>query len=442
MSNQTGLLHRVGLWPALTVRGWGFLAASIALFIAAPMLGQREIAFAASAALALPLLSLLLVSTRHPKLSAVRRFSPETASAGTDCEVGLSIQNWGIAPSPAANWHDEAAAPLHRSAPALLPALPAFRSLETDTPGVTTMRYTIESPQRGQHSIGPLWVRIGDPFGLATRRLSVGGSDTLTVTPAVELLSRSSFRLPSGDGQAMQSRRPAASGEQDVIARKYQTGDSIRRVHWPATARHSELMVRQDDQHTDHEAVVVLDSRRESFTRKVRPRPGEAESDAFEWAVSMAVSIGLHLLHEGYRTALIESHQSSSSRSGDRSASSADELLARGALARLAASHSPLSVRDIVADAGRTSGELAPLFAVLGNLDAESVDALARAATASSSARAFVVHEAQSSGSVSAPDWALALRDDLARAGWAVRLVTPDEPISSAWDLDAAGSAP
>jgi uncharacterized protein (DUF58 family) len=438
MSVYSSVVERVGRWPSLTVRGYGFLAASIALFVVAPVLGQREIAFAASAALALPLLSLLLVSVRHPKLTVVRRFSPETASAGTDCEVALSVQNWGMAPTPAANWFDEAAAPLKRSALASFPSLPAFRSLETDTPRVSTVRYLIESPRRGQHKVGPLWVRFSDPFGLATRRLSVGGTDTLTVTPGVQTLARGSFRLPSGDGQAMQSRRPAASGEQDVIARKYQTGDSIRRVHWPATARHSELMVRQDDQHTDHEAVVVLDSRRESYPHAPTRRGAGLESAEFEWAVSMAVSIGLHLMHEGYRTTLVDPQAESAQASGAQSTSSPAELLQRGATARLGSAHAPLSVRDVVADAGRVSGELPPLFAVLGDIDEESADALCRSASSSAAALAFIVHGTSTAAPDSAPVWASALRDTLVRAGWTVRLVSSDEAPSVAWESDTA----
>jgi uncharacterized protein (DUF58 family) len=439
MSVRSSLLGHVSRWPSLTVRGFGFLAASIALFVLAPVLGQREVAFAASAALALPLLSILLVSVRHPKLTVVRRFSPETASAGTNCEVTLSIQNWGMASTPAANWFDEETAPLRRSPASTLPSLPAFRALETDTPQASTVRYLIESPPRGLHSVGPVWVRFGDPFGLATRRLSVGGTDTITVTPEVETLARGFFRLPNGDGQAMQSRRPAASGEQDVIARKYQTGDSIRRVHWPATARRSELMVRQDDQHTEHQAVIVLDSRRESYLHPSTRRSGEIESAEFEWAVSMAVSIGLHLLNEGYRTVLVESQAPAVHASGRHSPSSPTELLERGARARLGSGHPPLAVRDIVADAGRGSGELAPLFAVLGDIDDESIDALCRSASTSSAALAFVVHEASTAAPYSAPVWAEALRDQLARAGWRVRLVSSDEAPSTAWESDAVG---
>ncbi|MBF4634244.1 DUF58 domain-containing protein [Agreia pratensis] len=424
--------------PTLTLRGWGFLAASVVLFVLAPILGQREIAFAASASLTLPLLSFALVAARRPKLTVVRRFSPETASAGTDCEVILSIQNWGFAPTPAALWHDDAVAPLKRSSVATLPALPSFRALETDRPRVTTVRYLIESPRRGVHSVGPFWVRFGDPFGLATRRFSVGATDSITVTPEVETLSRGSFRLPSGDGQAMQSRRPSASGEQDVIARKYQTGDSIRRVHWPATARHSELMVRQDDQHSDHEAVVVLDNRLDSFVHIRRGRSDKAQSDTFEWAVSMAVSIGLHLLHEGYRTVFVESHDPAPPHSNERASDGPDELLLRGAHARLGPEHPPLAVSDIVADAGRVSGELPPLFAVLGDIDHQSLDALTRAASASSSALAFVVHDAPKVSAESAPEWAQQLCERLTQSGWTTRLVSPMDTPSSVWEPDTA----
>jgi uncharacterized protein (DUF58 family) len=418
-------------WPRPTARGAGFFVVAIALFIAAPALGQRSLVFAACLALALPFLALLLVAVRRPKLSVVRRFTPETASVGTDCDVVLSVQNWAATPTPAAAWYDDAARPLRPSEMGALPSLPSFRSLETDAPRVRNLHYVLETPRRGLHSVGPFVIRISDPFGLAVRDIRLGEPNALIVTPGTAVLSRGTFRLPSGDGQSLQTRRPAGAGEQDVIARKYQTGDSMRRVHWPATARHSELMVRQDDQHNDHEAVVVLDSRRASFTAMNERRANVAVSEQFEWAVSMAVSIGLHLFDEGYRTRLVQCGGFPEEADDDGSVMGAAQLLLRGAAISLSDDVAPLELRDIVRDSGKVSGEMPPLFAVLADSDSHDLLALARAASLASSALAFIVLPA---AETTTPSWADALRTELQNAGWAVRIASARESQADVWD--------
>jgi uncharacterized protein (DUF58 family) len=418
-------------WPRPTARGAGFLIVAVMLFIAAPALGQRALVFGASLCLALPLLALLLVAVRRPKLSVVRRFTPETASVGTDCDVVLSVQNWAATPTPAAAWYDDAARPLRPSDLGALPSLPSFRSLETDAPRIRTLRYVLDTPRRGRHSVGPFVLRISDPFGLAVRDIRVGEPNPLVVTPATSVLSRGTFRLPGGDGQSLQSRRHAGSGEQDVIARKYQTGDSMRRVHWPATARYSELMVRQDDQRNDHEAVVVLDSRRSSFAATPESRGGEAVSEQFEWAVSMAVSIGLHLLEEGYRTRLVQSAGPTMAAEDGGLIVGTTQVLMRGAALGLSDDVARLDVRDVVPDSGMVSGELPPLFAVLAHSDAGDLLALARAASLASSALAFIVLPATET---TTPSWAGGVRSELERAGWAVRIASVHENHADVWE--------
>ena len=42
--------------------------------------------------------------------------------------------------------------------------------------------------------------------------------------------------------------------------REYRDGDDLRRIHWPATARTGDLMVRQEDRPAKRRAVVLLDS--------------------------------------------------------------------------------------------------------------------------------------------------------------------------------------
>ena len=69
-------------------------------------------------------------------------------------------------------------------------------------------------------------------------------------------------------------------GEDFYALRPYVVGDDLRRVHWPSTARHDELMVRQDELPWQGRATVLLDVRRGAHT-----------PDSLEQSISAAASI-------------------------------------------------------------------------------------------------------------------------------------------------------
>jgi uncharacterized protein (DUF58 family) len=69
-------------------------------------------------------------------------------------------------------------------------------------------------------------------------------------------------------------------------------------VHWKSTARYGELMVRREEQPLKAHAAVLLD------TRAIAHR-GSGPGSSFEWAVSCAASVGVHLIERGYRTRLV-----------------------------------------------------------------------------------------------------------------------------------------
>ena len=158
--------------------------------------------------------------------------------------------------------------------------------------GVRELSYPVRSDLRGRFTIGPLQVRIADPFGLVELARSFPSTTTLVVTPQVMPLPPA--RLT---GELVgRRRRPApgsaAAGEDDVVARAYRDGDELRRVHWRSTARYGELMVRREEQRWRNRATVLLDTRRDAHRG-----PGRVPS--FEFAVSAAASIGVHLAREG-----------------------------------------------------------------------------------------------------------------------------------------------
>ena len=136
--------------------------------------------------------------------------------------------------------------------------------------------------------------------GPGGRRVRAGRAHPLVRRPRARWWSprRSSrCRRPAGRELARRGRRRGPGprtppGEDDVIPRPYRDGDELRRVHWRSTARHGELMVRREEQRWRNRAVLLLDTR-------ARAHSGPGAGSSFEFAVSAAASIGVHLARGG-----------------------------------------------------------------------------------------------------------------------------------------------
>jgi uncharacterized protein (DUF58 family) len=88
--------------------------------------------------------------------------------------------------------------------------------------------------------------------------------------------------------------------------RLYQAGDDSRKIHWPTTARTSQLTVRETEAEDQRRAIVHL------------PTVAPVSHDAlFEQAVSLTASIIQHLAHCGYILKLIVGSSRSSFGQGD-----------------------------------------------------------------------------------------------------------------------------
>lgn len=103
-----------------------------------------------------------------------------------------------------------------------------------------TRRYRFRAMGRGIWSLGPVYLRTSDPFGFLDNEREVmrqGGQNTLIVLPLVVPLER--FGLPASHpfGDIQVRRRLVEDNSQIIGVRDYQPDDSIRRVHWKATAR-------------------------------------------------------------------------------------------------------------------------------------------------------------------------------------------------------------
>jgi hypothetical protein len=140
--------------------------------------------------------------------------------------------------------------------------------------------------------------------------LAVGEADRLVVVPDVVELPPGGPTLADGEGTAQLVQRRITGNDDDLTTREYRPGDALRRVHWRASARHGELMVRQEEHRSHPDARIIVDTRQSGYPDAV-PDPGDswspsAHSEAFEWVVRMTASLGSHLESSGFRVLIEE----------------------------------------------------------------------------------------------------------------------------------------
>ncbi|MFJ6280512.1 DUF58 domain-containing protein [Arthrobacter subterraneus] len=284
----------------LTLRGWGLAAAGILSLLGAQFLGRRDLLYLGILLVLLPLVSVLVLRLVKPRFTVHRTFAPQSMETGSTTTVTLSVAS----DSPLGGSVVMRELLPHRFGDAPEFHFPAAHPTPS---GVSLYEYRLRSTARGVYDVGPVTAGFTDPFGLGISRHTLGGTDRLVVTPSPLNLPSSPLTGVRGtEGHAV-ARRNANPSDDDVMTREYRHGDPMRRVHWAATARHNELMVRQEESVTMPEATLILDQRQTSYGSGFLSAFGNPDDDGgmlssptFEWAVVGAVSIAAHLLERNY----------------------------------------------------------------------------------------------------------------------------------------------
>jgi len=124
---------------------------------------------------------------------------------------------------------------------------------------VRSWRISTYLAKRGVYRSGIVKLVSQDPFGLFRLRRDFIDPHPYIVFPAVEALPDLDARfagLPS-DSRATKHWEQITTDVSSI--RSYVEGDSMRRIHWPYTARMNELMVKEFDRGLSAEAWVLLD---------------------------------------------------------------------------------------------------------------------------------------------------------------------------------------
>ena len=149
----------------------------------------------------------------------------------------------------------------------------------------------VVSPQRigrGVYQLGPSVLVSGDVFGWHPAQRSESARQRVVVYPRIVPIAQ--LGLPARSPfPSLPTPIPLFEDPNRLIGvRAYQTGDSARRIHWPASAHGGELLVRKLQPAWGRDTVVLLDTGRDSL--------GGLRQGTLELSVTAAASILYHVV--------------------------------------------------------------------------------------------------------------------------------------------------
>jgi uncharacterized protein (DUF58 family) len=158
--------------------------------------------------------------------------------------------------------------------------------------------YTLYAKRRGYYTVGPLTLTTGDLFGFVEATWQEQLPVHVTVYP--EVLPLHKFGLPSRSPFGTLAARQRIFEDPNRMAgvRAYASGDSMRRIHWKASAHEDALLVKKFQPAIALNVTIVLDLNRAAY-------PPNGAIGASEWAIVAAASVASYVVGQRQPIGLI-----------------------------------------------------------------------------------------------------------------------------------------
>ncbi|WP_084001174.1 DUF58 domain-containing protein [Anaerolinea thermolimosa] len=148
--------------------------------------------------------------------------------------------------------------------------------------------------RRGVFILGPWEVRTGDPFGLFLVRHQMLDRQEILVYPPLAVLPETLVPRRGKLGDHRPLRLPLQADTVDGISvREYTYGDSLRRIHWPTTARKEAPYVKVFEPESVSRIWILPDLDPEA-------QLGEGEDSTEETIILLAASLAARLLRDRF----------------------------------------------------------------------------------------------------------------------------------------------
>ncbi|MCX7925141.1 MAG: DUF58 domain-containing protein [Fimbriimonadales bacterium] len=267
------------------------MAATSFLLCSGLMTNNRQMYWMASVLGALMLGSYLLVRRGARDASVVRQCPPELMEGETvEAQVEVVLRARG-----GLLW---AQAEETTSSGLLIEPL----ETEQSTPFSGVVRYRLTALRRGEQRLGPVQLKLSDPFGLFIQHQTIEDTEPILVLPRPVVLPNWNWE-GGGRGRFVASTLRGRRGEGTDWhgVRPYIPGDPLRRIHWRATARHGDWHVKEFETSQLAPTVIALE----------QAPTWRAEGDAypdFDQAIRHIAWIALEAPRQGIALILIGSN--------------------------------------------------------------------------------------------------------------------------------------
>jgi uncharacterized protein (DUF58 family) len=232
----------------LTRRGRFVLALGFAVYLAAWAFGSRPLYPVATGFLLVVVVAWAWVRLANRPFGVRRGAGESEHVEGDDVPIVVELQPTAPVQPASVTLHERVG------------RLGAQRHLMRRSGSRLSVRYVLEQVPRGRYRFEDVRAELSDPFGLECAVVELPPPGALLVYPRLvrlgHLFTDSSAR--SHDGRRLLLRR--STGFELHSVREYERGESLRRVHWPSTARRGQLMVKELEDSPRDEVAVLLDA--------------------------------------------------------------------------------------------------------------------------------------------------------------------------------------
>jgi len=266
--------------------GWAYIGGVLLVALAALNTGNNLLFLILASLIAVILMSGILSSITLSGVN-VRLELPEHIFAKETVRVAVELENEKLT-MPSFSLRVEAIRPKGEPAnsilemPVFFPYLPKHDRVQQNVP--------MTFPRRGLYRQNAFRIVTRFPFGFLQKARRVDMKTEALVYPSVEPTNELVDILPGLQG-ALES---LAKGQgQDLYAlRDYMANDSVRHVHWKASARFGSLMVREFTREDDCRVLLVLDPHIRDIGKGQKNLLAAVEANAlFERAVSLCAAL-------------------------------------------------------------------------------------------------------------------------------------------------------
>jgi uncharacterized protein (DUF58 family) len=336
---------------ALWVR-WGIAAAGILFLLS--LFSAGFFLYAALVVAGLLAAGLAVASTSRARLAVSRRLDRAEIELGESVEASVSLRNAKGLPAPWIFWRDQLEPGLDVEGETC-----AFESLPARAESL--LSYRLHSTRRGLFRLGPAVVEASGPFGLVRRFWVEPDVRFLTVFPRTVSLGEG-WPLGHRPIHEVPRRRSLFEDPSRFLGvRPYAPGDSLRRIHWRATARSGTMQVKIFEPAVLAGVLLAVEMSAAAYL---------ADDPRIEAAVTAAASLADFVLAGDQAVALLSNGADAAERyPGDwsggtfRRLSELDEALAEGGRRRRLTGLRPVEV-----EAGKGAWQRERLRAALARL--------------------------------------------------------------------------